>query len=132
MLKPLELEMTLRWGDMDAFGHINNVQYLRYFETARVEYFMKILKTSSFENTAMPVVASLNCEYKRPLTYPDQLKMVIGLEDIGKSSFRVSCEMHSPKVGLAAVASCVIVLFDFEAQKPTPIPADMRARFEEA
>lgn len=132
MLKPLELEMPLRWGDMDAFGHVNNVEYLRYFETARVDYFMKILDTSDFDSKVKPVVASLSCDYKRPISYPDQLKMTIGLEDIGKSSFRMRCEMHSPKVGLAAVASCVVVLFDFETQKPSPIPADMRERFEEA
>lgn len=132
MLKPLEIEMPLRWGDMDAFGHINNVQYLRYFETARVEYFMKMLNTSNFDSKAKPVVATLSCDFKRPVTYPDRLTMKIGIENVGKSSFGMRCEMHSPKMGLAAVASCVIVLFDFEAQKPTAIPEEMRALFEEA
>lgn len=128
---PIEFEQPIAWGDMDAYGHVNNVLYLRYFETARVRYF------EDFEGMALgddghikPVVATISCQYKRPVVYPDVLKMRVGVRQLGNSSLTMICEMISPKVGLAAIAEAVIVLFDFKSQRPTRMPESLRQAIE--
>ena len=68
---PVVIEMPVRWGDMDAFNHVNNVVYLRYFESARIAYFERLgFGISIAEQGIGPILASTSCEFKFPLTYP--------------------------------------------------------------
>ena len=122
----ISVQIPVAWGEMDAFGHVNNVQYLRYFETSRIRYFEEMFQVQGFDERIKPVVAKLSCEYKKPLTYPDQLEVKVWIEQVGNASMTMACEMHSPKVGLAARAECVIVMFDFVNNCPARIPDYIR------
>ncbi|MBL4659984.1 MAG: acyl-CoA thioesterase [Alcanivoracaceae bacterium] len=93
-MKPLEkfnnkyhvqIELTVQWGDMDAFNHVNNVMYFRYFESARIAYFEKlgVMGKGSKDNVA-PILAETNCRYKLPLNYPDTI--TVGTRVIEKHS----------------------------------------------
>jgi len=119
---PVQIEQVVAWGDMDAFGHVNNVQYLRYFESARVRFFADIPGQEGFADAVKPVLANISCEYKRPVVYPDTLTLHVGVKFMGNSSFMMACEMHSEKVGLAAKAECTIVMFNFDKKIPVRIP----------
>lgn len=66
----VSFEQKVAWGDMDAFGHVNNVIYYRYIESARIEYFNQLNLFSHAINT---VVASSQCQYLKPVVYPDTL-----------------------------------------------------------
>lgn len=71
---PVIIELPVQWGDMDAFNHVNNVVYFRYFENARIAYFERTPVFEQMKQTGIgPVVAHTECRYRRPLTYPDRI-----------------------------------------------------------
>ncbi len=114
------------WGDMDAFGHINNVIYMRYFETARVRYFETMPTFTNFSEPAKPVLVSLSGEYKRPVVHPDTLSIFVGVKKLGNASMTMGCEMYSDKGYLAFVGECTLVMVDLEKNRPVRVPEDMR------
>ena len=64
-------------GEMDAFGHLNNIVYFRYFESARIAYFYKLDLIDMMTKTGIgPILAATSCRFKIPLTYPD--KVLVG------------------------------------------------------
>lgn len=83
----VKFSQTVAWGDMDAFSHVNNVNYHRYIESARIYFFEQI---GLMNAVVMPVVSENQCKYVLPLFYPDQLKIAIKVEEIRNSSFKMS------------------------------------------
>lgn len=131
--KTLEFNITVAWGEMDAFGHVNNVQYIRYFETARVRFFEALFdKPWDYQQDVKPVVANISCTYKKPITYPDELRLRVWVEELGNASMLMKCEIHSEKVGLAAIAECTLVYVDFSKQIPVRIPDYLREQLHQA
>lgn len=127
---PIELEIPVAWGDMDAFGHVNNVKYMRYFETARVKYFDELMVGKEEKSPIQPVLASIAADYKYPVVYPDTMTVKVGVSEIGNSSLKMACEMYNKDGILAVTASCVIVMFDLIKKKPATIPADFKSYIE--
>jgi acyl-CoA thioester hydrolase len=127
---PIELKIPVAWGDMDAFGHVNNVQYMRYFETARVKYFDNMMIGDDSKSPVQPVLASLTANFKAPVVYPDTITVKIGVSKMGNSSLNMCCEMYNQKALLVLEATCVIVTFDFIQQKPVVIPEKVRNYIE--
>lgn len=125
------INQSVAWGDMDAFGHVNNTVYLKYFETARVKYFDDIPELAGFKGDEIPVLANISCSFKKPVVYPDTLTLKLAVTDMGHASMKIACEMHSPKVGLAAVAECTIVLIDVKKGHSVRIPNVWRAAIEQ-
>lgn len=126
----VQVEQPVAWGDMDAFGHVNNTVYLKYFESARVKYFDDIPELAGFKGDAIPVLANISCNYKKPVVYPDTLTMNVGVTHLGHASLKMFCEMISPKVGLAAVAECTIVLIDVKKGHSVRMPEIWRTAIE--
>jgi len=124
------IRQKVAWGDMDAFGHVNNTVYLKYFESARVQYFDAIPSLAGFEGDEIPVVVNINCSFKKPVVYPDELEMHIGVTRLGTASLEMSCDMISPKVGLAAQANCTIVLVHAKKGHSVRIPNSWRTAIE--
>jgi acyl-CoA thioester hydrolase len=123
---PVELKIPVAWGDMDAFGHVNNVIYLRYFESARVKYFDNMMLGEQAVSSIKPVLASLTANYKYPVFYPDTLTLKIGVTKMGNSSLQMCCEMYNNQGILVVEAICTIVMFDFEKKTSCPIPEFVR------
>ena len=119
----VSLEQPVAWGDMDAFGHVNNTVYLKYFETARVKYFDSIPELAGFKGHEIPVLANISCMFKKPVVYPDTLTLKVGVTELGHASLKMSCEMVSPKVGIAAFAVCTIVLVDINKGHSVRMPS---------
>jgi acyl-CoA thioester hydrolase len=127
---PIELKIPVAWGDMDAFGHVNNVQYMRYFETARVKYFDNMMIGDDAKSPVKPVLASLTANFKAPVVYPDTLTVKIGVTKIGNSSLNMCSEMYNQKGQLVLEAFCTIVSFDFELQRPVAVPEKIKNYIE--
>jgi acyl-CoA thioester hydrolase len=127
---PIEVKISVAWGDMDAFGHVNNVQYMRYFETARVKYFDNMMTGDDSKSPIQPVLATLTANYKAPVVYPDTLNCKIGVTKMGNSSLQMCCEMYNQNGLLVVEAFCTIVMFDFIKEKPTGIPDKVRNYIE--
>lgn len=117
---PVIHEQAVAWGDMDAFGHVNNVMYYRYIESARI-YYMQSLDI--FSKDIYTVVASNQCKYLRPVFYPDTLKIAVRIEELRKSGFRMVYQLWSVQQNqLVATAEAVIVVVDKHDLKKTLIP----------
>jgi acyl-CoA thioester hydrolase len=126
MTYPTIIKIQMRWGEMDAFGHLNNVLYMRYFETARVQYFEKMPAFNNFADAVKPVLVSINGEFKQSVVYPDTLTVSVGVKKMGNASMTMACEMYSEKGFLAFVGECVIVMVDLEKQRPQRITEELR------
>lgn len=118
----IAFKQKVAWGDMDAFGHVNNTVYLKYFETARVNYFNDIPELREFKKEELPVIVNLSCNYKKAVVYPDDLTIEVGVVEFGAASLKMACNFISPKVGLAAQAECTIVLVNAKKGHSIRIP----------
>jgi acyl-CoA thioester hydrolase len=125
---PVLTEITVLWGDEDAFNHVNNVAYLRWCETARVEYFHRIGLSPPIPPRGLgPILASLTCHYRRPLKYPDTVTVGTRVTAIGNSSLRMEHAIVSHASGeVAAESDSVIVAVDYSTGKAVRVPEEVR------
>jgi acyl-CoA thioester hydrolase len=83
------LSFKMSWGDMDAFGHVNNATYFRYFEDARINWFEAagLMDGSEWSGEVAPVLASTSCKFRRPLVYPESLAAGTCVSEVGTYRF---------------------------------------------
>ncbi|HPJ38452.1 MAG TPA: thioesterase family protein [Spirochaetota bacterium] len=126
-LYPAVTSIDVRWSDMDAFGHVNNNIYYRYFEAARFTYYGKlgILDLKHEENIG-PIMAESSCRYLNPLSFPDRLTVGSRISAVGKTSFTMEFIIISEKAGTAATGKAVLVMFDYTQGKKIPLPASLK------
>jgi acyl-CoA thioester hydrolase len=121
---PVVVELDVAWGDMDAFGHVNNVVYFRYFENARIPYLDKVGWMRSKEETGLgPIIASTSARYRRAVSYPDQL--LVGVRVSDQQADRVTFEYRIVSQAQDAVTTegqAVVVSYDYRRQAKCPIP----------
>ncbi|OTG81119.1 acyl-CoA thioesterase [Acinetobacter sp. ANC 4648] len=121
---PVIYEQTVAWGDMDAFGHVNNVIYYRYMESARIAYFDQL---NIFTQNIYTVVSSNQCQYLKPVFYPDRLKIAARVDEIRNSAMRMHYILWSEKQNaIVATGDAVIVFVDPVEMKKTLIPIDIK------
>jgi acyl-CoA thioester hydrolase len=125
----------MRWSDMDAYGHVNNVVFLQYFEMARVDLFFE--RASLEERTGLrrgTVVASHDIQYKLPVVYsPRPLDVQIWVSEVRAAAFRCHYEVYDHQ-RLAVTGSTLLVPFDFSINRPrrvTPDEKDFLARWSD-
>lgn len=125
---PVVIPVQLHSGDQDAFGHVNNTVYLRWSETARIEYLTRIgiWPLSAIEKVG-PILAHISCNFLYPLTYPDTAYVGARVTAIGNRSFNMVHKIVSASHGVvAADLESTLVLFDYNTSKPVPVPTPMR------
>ncbi|KNE60988.1 hypothetical protein AMAG_06752 [Allomyces macrogynus ATCC 38327] len=152
---PTHLHIAVQWGDQDAFGHLNNVLYMRYFESIRMQYLLDFSaylpagKRHTFAHPtpahAGPIVASVTTRYRAQVHYPDTLTYflrtaesdVAKLRDVatGKAApagarplDRVTLEYVAVSHRLGAIAAdgtCSLVTFDYGKNRKVPVPQDV-------
>lgn len=121
------MRMPIRWGDMDALGHVNNTVYFRYFEQARVEWFADAGCAWSGEGEG-PVIVNAHCTFLRQLKYPGEIEVRTYAGAPGRSSFETYCEVRrvdQPEV-LTADGGAKVVWVDFSSGKAVPLPQGVR------
>lgn len=126
---PVIYNQSVAWGDMDAFGHVNNVMYYRYIESARILYMDAL---NIFDQNVYAVVATNQCKYISPLFYPDQLKIGVRVEEIRNSALRMSYLLWSEsQQKTVAVAEAVMVCVNKQNMLKTEIPEIIRHKITE-
>jgi acyl-CoA thioester hydrolase len=126
---PVILDIPVAWGEMDAFQHVNNIVYLRYAESARIAYLEQAGLSKSMEGTGIgPILASINCRYLFPVTYPDTVRVGTRVTEIGADRFTVHFRIVSTRHGrVAAQGDSVIVSYDYRTGSKVLLPDAMRA-----
>ncbi len=121
---PVTVELSLQWGEMDAFAHLNNVIYFRYFETARIRYFEKIaLLDYMHRHKIGPILKNAECTFKIPLTYPDQIVIGVSAANLEPDRFMLNYVAFSHQhQKIAATGSSLIVMFDYSSGTKAPVP----------
>ncbi|HLJ10569.1 MAG TPA: thioesterase family protein [Planctomycetaceae bacterium] len=130
---PVWIELPIQWGDQDAFGHVNNTIYLRWFESARIAYGNQVGLTQAGAGQKIgPILAALSCNYRRQLKFPDSVHVGARITRIGRSSLSMEHVVISEELrAVAADGDSTLVSFDYIAQKSIPLPAVMRAAIEQ-
>ena len=124
---PIQVRIPVAWGEMDSFGHVNNIYYFRYFETTRIHFFQEFgLLQNKRERGIGPILAETSCRFRKPVFYPDKLTVGARVKSIGKTSFIMEFRVMSDSAGLAATGEARMVLYDYTASKKTDIPAHIK------
>lgn len=131
---PVTVERTVSWGQMDAFQHVNNVEYFRFFEDARIAYFeeMGIVGAADPEtDEAGPILAETSCRFLAPVTYPDDVVVGARVKDVGEDRFTLAYGVASRRKGrLVAKGDSVVVPYDYAEGTKVDLPSHWRESFE--
>ncbi len=121
----------MRWSDMDAYQHVNNVMFLVYLEEARVDMLFHVAAEAGLSDLeAGIVVARHEIDYRRPLVYhPDGVDIDVWVTAIGGASFDLRYEVRDTATVFATAAS-VLVPYDMAAQRPRRLGSDERGFLE--
>ena len=117
-----------RWGDCDRFGHVNNVQFVRYYESGRLDYFREVLDMEAgAEPRQTLIIADIQVNFLQQINHPCALEVGSRISRLGISSFDFEAAIFAPgedEPYSTARAACV--WFDYAANRSMPIPDDAR------
>lgn len=127
-LFPVVRAMQTRWHDNDHYGHVNNVVYYSYFDTAVNGWLMEASGLDIRTLPAIGVVAETSCRYLRPVGFPDELQVGLAVAHLGRTSvsYRLAA-FRGDEDEPSAVGRFVHVYVDREGRRPIDIPAELRA-----
>jgi acyl-CoA thioester hydrolase len=117
---------------MDAFAHVNNVAYFRYFEHARVAYLTHVGWFDLMRSSGIgPIVHSTAARFRRPVKYPETLRVGVRVSQIDADRVTMEHRVVTAAGEVAADGPAVVVCYDYRAAAKTPLPPELRARIEE-
>ena len=122
-----EMLIPIRWGDMDAMGHLNNGSYFRYLETCRIDWFHSIGCVPSPEGEG-PVIVNAFCNFYKQLEYPGDVRMKMYVSDPGRTTFESWGTMEradQPGV-IHAAGGATTIWVNFKSQKAATMPEWLR------
>ncbi|MEM7053670.1 MAG: thioesterase family protein [Pseudomonadota bacterium] len=130
-MSEFSIELDVRWGDMDAFGHVNNAAYLSYLEQVRT-LWLKHVGCGLNDFDSGPVVANINLNYRQVLNWPERLKVTLRPESPGRSSMKLHSEIlavaeeKGARPMLYADGTVTIVWIDKKTGESVPLPSAIR------
>lgn len=121
--------IPIRWGDMDAMGHVNNTVYFRYMEQARIGWFDALVPEEEAWKSTGIVIANATCNFRKAMTYPGTVEVRLYVGPPGGSSVPTYYEMLIDEV-LYADGAATVVFIDMAKQKAIRIPDEIRRRLQ--
>jgi acyl-CoA thioester hydrolase len=130
---PVVIQLPVQWGDMDWYRHVNNVAYFRYFESARVEYVRRLDWFEFERQTGIgPILAATQARFRRPLEYPDTIRIGTRLHRLEPDRFTVEHRLVSDRLGTVATeGQGTVVTYDYVRQCKVAVPDEIRRRLEQ-
>ncbi|MFR9753467.1 acyl-CoA thioesterase [Nocardia sp. 004] len=125
--------MPTRWADNDHYGHVNNVMYYSYFDTAVNAWLMDATGIDIRTLPALGVVAQTACQYLDSISFPDQLQVGLSVARLGRSSITYDMaifRVDDDALEMVATGTFVHVYVDAESRKPVEIPSVIRTAAE--
>ena len=125
---PVVFETPVAWGEMDSMGHVNNAVYFRYFESARLAYFERVGFLDEMKRSGGgPILATTKCRFRKPLTYPDRIRIGATAEDLQDDRFTMLYCIESEALGtIVGDGEGLIVAYDYNEKQKTAIPDSVR------
>ncbi|HEV3166524.1 MAG TPA: thioesterase family protein [Isosphaeraceae bacterium] len=124
---PVVIEVPVQWGDQDLFGHVNNTVYFRWCESARIAYGLRI-GLAATQHTVAPIMASITCHFRRPVVFPDTVRVGARIVKIGRTSMTMEHVILSEsQQAVVADGSAVLVSYNYETRQAIPVPEAVRA-----
>ena len=125
----LTLQLRIDWSEMDTYQHVNNLNFLKYMQSARVQFWEVSGLSALYSNTNKgPILASTHCDFKHPLFYPGTVLIKTYVSFIKTTSFGLSHQLYNDDGVVCAKGDDVAVCFDFTANQKFSIPEDIRQR----
>ena len=133
MTKPLvekdlvEIAMSVRWGDMDAFSHVNNTVYATYVEEARLRWFLSI-EGGYMDSASAPILAAQHLNYRIPIEWPEEVSVSLRTARVGNSSVTIAFKIVSRTQPdrVYCDGDTVLVWVDRASGKPIALPEKVR------
>jgi acyl-CoA thioester hydrolase len=124
-------EIATRWADNDAYGHVNNVVYYGWFDTAVNAWLIERGLLDVAAGDPIGLVVETGCRYARPLAFPEPVEIGLAVEHVGRSSVRYRLGVFAKGSGEAAAEGHFVhVYVSRAARRPVPIPAAWREALE--
>lgn len=126
---PVSVTIPVAWGEMDSFQHVNNVVYARWLETARIAYFTRIGLLERMRSEGIgPIVGRIAIDFRRPVTFPDTVRVDATTKKVGRSSFTMGYRIWSTdQKAEVATGEDVIVTVDYRSGRTTVVDDALRA-----
>ena len=130
---PIQCEIPVQWGDMDALGHVNHTIYIKWMETARMHYFNACGFSETYTTQGIgPILAAIEVEYLRPVVFGETIRVETRMSRIGRASFdmeyRLTSVSASPEQVALGLAKCVV--YNYTTAKPTPMDETLRTAID--
>lgn len=121
--------LEVRWRDVDALGHVNNAVYFNYLEQARLHYMRELGFLPPNSTAVGVIIAEASCRFKSPLRLGEQVTIRARVSEFRRTSFIFEYRIEGEDGRLAATAQTVQVYYDYDGQRPSPIPDEWREAF---
>jgi acyl-CoA thioester hydrolase len=127
---PVIVVQPVIWGEMDAYGHVNNTVYFRYFENARLEYVRRLGWFEYEEATGIgPILAATQARFRRALTYPDTIAIGARVQSMDDDRFYLEHRIVSQQLReVATEGQGTVVAFNYREGHKVPLPDELKQR----
>jgi len=127
---PVIVQQNVVWGEMDAYNHVNNVVYFRYFENSRLAYIARLDWFAFEDETGVgPILSATQARFRRPLTYPDTIAIGARLKELGHDRFHLEHRIISrEQAQVVTEGEGTIVTYDYRNQKKVAVPDELKRR----
>ena len=122
---------STRWADNDAYGHVNNVVYYQWFDSAVNAWLIERGLIDVAAGDPIAIVVETGCAFAESLAFPDDVEVGLAIDHVGTSSMRYRIGVFAPGASKAAAEGHFVhVLVDRQSRRPVPIPDQWRAALE--
>jgi acyl-CoA thioester hydrolase len=127
-----EVTLDVAWGEMDALGHVNNVRYIAWVETARIRFFEQYGMSTRPEDPVGPILARIETDYLQQVEYPARVTVGIRPEKVGNTSLALAHEIwiSGQPERVVARGRAVVVMINYATQERVRVPDEIRAAVE--
>jgi acyl-CoA thioester hydrolase len=125
---PVALIIPVQWGELDAYGHINNTVFFRWFESARIEYLTRSGMVRTMERDRIgAILHSTSCRFRRPVFFPDTIEVAGRAREVGDDRFAMEYLVVSHEQNaVVGEGTAIIVCYDYSAHAKAPLPDEVR------
>lgn len=122
-------QISVRWGDLDALGHVNNTVFFRWFEEVRIQTFAAVGVRVEPDGVG-PILATTSCDFLAPVHYPSEVTVTCTIGRIGNTSFEM---LYEASVGDTPVATGrgVVVMMDYASGNKVSVDDEQRRHLTE-